>query len=88
MAAMPLLWLALAVLVPAPHSGSAALAGAAIVLTALLVAMLAARLSAGSLLAVAASPPVPRHRRVPVTTPRLADPDAAGRPRPRAPTSA
>jgi hypothetical protein len=88
MVAMPLLWLALAVLAPTPHSSSVALAGAAIVLTALLVAILASRLCAGHLLSIEASPWLPRHRRVPAATPRLADPDAAGRPRPRAPTPA
>jgi hypothetical protein len=80
------LWLLLSPVLPGPSASSAAelVLGLAVVAAALLVVVTAAGVS---LPTVRASGVASRLRTRAVTRPpRLSDPDAAGRPRPRAPT--
>ena len=79
-----LLWALAVLLSPAPDAPALVL-GLAVVAAALVLALAAAGLATASP-ARTPGPPVP-HRAARRTLPRLLDPDAPGRPRPRAPTA-
>lgn len=79
------LWAMLGLSTPAPSSSHLVL-GLAVALAALIVIVAAAGLRAAARPSAVWSIAVGRRARA-TTLPRLLDPDAAGRPRPRAPTS-
>jgi predicted anti-sigma-YlaC factor YlaD len=84
---MPLLWYAVVAVSPAGHPGAGLLAGVAVAVGAVLAVRLAARLvdhrpaATSAILISATARHASGHRR-PI---RQLDPDAPGRPRPRAP---
>jgi hypothetical protein len=86
---MPLLWYAIAAMPPPAHPGAGVLAGIALAVAAVLAVALAGRIVTRSQawstvsLARAVRLRAGAHR---VRAVRLLDPDAAGRPRPRAPS--